>query len=168
MSWLRLRLQGALRPGEEQADIARHPARIVDDAGTKAETAGFQVGLPVFVDLTNARRQGCQPFRLVRPRGEFCLAWLVDRRGTSVDDRPAAVRAETARKRRDHQLGLTPLEGSPDPVEAGVDDRIGQLKVVQTLPEFGELLFLALLQVLRRFLVVAAASITLGEERADR
>jgi hypothetical protein len=42
------------------------------------------------------------------------------------------------------------------------------LKVVQTLPEFGELLFLALLQMLRRLLVVAATSITLGEERADR
>ena len=49
-----------------------------------------------------------------------------------------------------------------------LDDLVGQAKVVEPLPEFSELLFLASLQLLRRFLVAAAPSVALGEERGYR
>ena len=38
-----LYFQGALRPGEEQADIARHSARIVDNAGGETEPTRLQI-----------------------------------------------------------------------------------------------------------------------------
>jgi len=53
----------------------------------------------------------------------------------------------------EHAIGLATLERTLDPVEAILDDLVGQAKVVEPLPEGSELLFLASLQLLRRFLV---------------
>jgi hypothetical protein len=60
------------------------------------------------------------------------------------------------------------LEGTLDPVEAGLDDRIGQLKIVEALAEFRQFFFLAPLQLLQRFLVMATAGVALGEKTSYR
>ena len=90
---------------------------------------------------------------------------LVDRWRTSIAHCPPTVRAEIAWEGRNHQLGLTALEGASDPVQARLNDWVGQLEVLEALPELGQFFFLAALQVLGCFAVLSLTRLTLGKER---
>jgi hypothetical protein len=85
--------------------------------------------------------QSQQPVGLVCLPCRLFVARLVDRGRARVDDRPAVVGAKGARKRSNHQRGLTAF----DPVKAGFNDIVSQSKIIQALPELDKLLLLALL-----------------------
>jgi hypothetical protein len=89
--------------------------------------------------------QSQQPVGLVCLPCRLFVARLVDRGRARVDDRPAVVGAKGARKRSNHQLGLTAFECAFDPVKAGFNDIVSQSKIIQALPELDKLLLLALL-----------------------
>jgi hypothetical protein len=65
----------------------------------------------------------------------------------------------------ERQLGLAAVEGVFDSVEPRVNDFVGQLKAVETLPGLGEFFLLTPVQLQLSFLVTAPAGVALGEQR---
>ena len=64
-----------------------------------------------------------------------------------------------------HQFSLATLKGALDPVQAGLNDLIGQLEIVETLPELDKLLLSLPVELFLGLLVAMAKCIALGEER---
>ena len=75
---------GSVSPDEEQADVARHSAWKVQNAGCKVEAARFQIVLPAEINLARLAAQRHRPIRF------------------ADIDCPAAVAAELAGKAQEH------------------------------------------------------------------
>ena len=105
--------------------------------------------------------------RLVGLPGRLVLGRLIERRHTGVDHRSAAIGAEVAGKRGKHQLALAALECSFNAIQPGLDDFVRQLEILEPLQECCELFFLATLELLGRFLIVAPPGVTFRKKPSD-
>ena len=93
---------------------------------------------------------------------------LINRRHVGIVYRPTSIGAEAARERRQQELGFTPVERPPDPVEDRAHLCFGQLKAFEAALELSELLLVFSLQLLFFLLLTDATSISLGEKRPHR